>query len=89
MLCYIETTSLTDADHRELQRRSDTSVDHAAVLPADVVAVLTMFDAIERQQEESHITSHKRFADTINRFFDKLRTEENKYRTRMEELQVK
>ena len=63
-------------------------MDHAAVLPADVVAVLTMFDAVERQHEEAHNTAHKRFADAINRFFDKLRIEETKYRTRMEELEV-
>ena len=63
-------------------------MDHAAGLPPDVVAVLTMFDALERQKEESHNTAHKRFADSITRFFDKLQTEETKYNNRMEELQV-
>ena len=83
-----ETVSLADAAHREVQRRTEASVDHAAGLPPDVVAVLTMFDALERQKEESHNTAHKRFADSITRFFDKLQTEETKYNNRMEELQV-
>lgn len=80
--------SLADATHREVQRRTEASVDHAAGLPPDIVAVLTMFDALERQKEESHNTAHKRFADAITRFFDKLQTEETKYNNRMEELQV-
>ncbi len=84
----LETVSLADAAHREVQRRTEASVDHAAGLPPDVVAVLTMFDALERQKEEAHNTAHKRFADSINRFFDKLQTEETKYNNRMEELQV-
>lgn len=85
----IETVSLADAAHREVQRRTEASVDHAAGLPPDVVAVLTMFDALERQREDGHNNAHKRFADSINRFFDKLRTEETKYNNRMEELQVR
>ena len=85
---FIETVSLADAAHREVQRRTEASVDHAAGLPPDIVAVLTMFDALERQKEESHNTAHKRFADAITRFFDKLQTEETKYNNRMEELQV-
>ena len=80
--------SLADAARREVQRRSEASVDHAAGLPPDVVAVLTMFDALEREKEEAHNSAHKRFADSINRFFDKLQTEETKYNNRMEELQV-
>lgn len=80
--------SLGDAAHREVQRRTEASVDHAAGLPPDIVAVLTMFDALERKKEESHNTAHKRFADAITRFFDKLQTEETKYNNRMEELQV-
>lgn len=84
----LETSSLADAARREVQRRTEASVDHAAGLPPDVVAVLTMFDALERQKEEAHNTAHKRFADSINRFFDKLQTEEAKYNNRMEELQV-
>ena len=75
----LETVSLADAAHREVQRRSEASVDHAAVLPPDVVAVLTMFDASEREKEEGHNNAHIRFADSITRFFDKLRTEETKY----------
>ena len=85
---FTETVSLADAAHREVQRRTEASVDHAAGLPPDVVAVLTMFDALERQKEESHNNAHKRFADSITRFFDKLQTEETKYNNRMEELQV-
>ena len=85
----LETVSLADAAHREVQRRSEASVDHAAVLPPDVVAVLTMFDASEREKEEGHNNAHIRFADSITRFFDKLRTEETKYNNRMEELQVR
>lgn len=85
----LETVSLADAAHREVQRRSEASVDHAAVLPPDVVAVLTMFDASEREKEGGHNNAHIRFADSITRFFDKLRTEETKYNNRMEELQVR
>ena len=85
---FSETVSLADAAHREVQRRTEASVDHAAGLPPDVVAVLTMFDALERQKEEAHNSAHKRFADSINRFFDKLQTEETKYNNRMDELQV-
>lgn len=85
----VETVTLADAARREVQRRSEASVDHAAGLPPDVVAVLTMFDALERQKEDGHNNAHKRFADAINRFFDKLRTEETKYNNRMEELQVR
>ena len=85
----LETVSLADAAHREVQRRSEASVDHAAVLLPDVVAVLTMFDASEREKEEGHNNAHIRFADSITRFFDKLRTEETKYNNRMEELQVR
>lgn len=80
--------SLADAAHREVQRRSEASVDHAAGLPPDVVAVLTMFDAVERKKEDNHNAAHKRFADAVTRFFDKLHTEETKYNNRMEELQV-
>lgn len=88
-LASTETVSLKDAAHREVQRRNEASVDHAAGLPPDVVAVLTMFDAVERNKEESHNAAHKRFADTVTRFFDKLHTEETKYNNRMEELQVR
>lgn len=62
-------------------------MDHAAVLPTDVVAVLTLFDTAEREKDVSHSTAHKRFADAITRFFDKLQVEETKYNNRMEELQ--
>ena len=91
IVCFFfstETVSLADAAHREVQRRSEASVDHAAGLPPDVVAVLTMLDALERQKEDSHNTAHKRFADSITRFFDKLQTEETKFNNRMDELQV-
>lgn len=64
-------------------------MDHAAALPTDVVAVLTLFDKVERDREESHNTAHKRFTDAITRFFDKLQVEETKYNNRMEELQVR
>ena len=69
-----------------MQRRTEASLDHAAVLPTDVVAVLTLFDAAEREKEAAHSAAHKRFADTITRFFDKLHVEETKYNNRMEEL---
>ena len=83
-----ETEALAEAAHREVQRRAEASIEHAAGLPPDVVAMLTMFDALEKQKEESFNAAHKRFADSINRFFDKLRTEETKYNNRMDELQV-
>jgi hypothetical protein len=85
---FTETAALADAAHREVQRRSDASIDHAAALPADVVAVLTLFDENERKYEDDHCTAHKKFSDAITRFFDKIQAEEYKYNSRMEELEV-
>ena len=81
-------SSINDAANRELQRRGDAAVEHASGLPPDVVAVLTQFDGLERSKEEQHKQSHIRFKDTVERFFNKLQGEENKYRSRMEELEV-
>ena len=85
---FLETTALADAAHREVQRRRDASIEHAAALPADVVAVLTLFDEDERKYEEDHCTAHKKFIEAITRFFDKIQAEEYKYNSRMEELEV-
>ena len=51
--------------------------------------MLTQCDETEKQREEDHKEAHIRFKQTVERFFNKLQAEENKYRTRMEELEVK
>lgn len=79
---------LPENHRRELQRRSDASVDHASSLPPGVVSVLTQCDALEKQREELNTSVHNKLVDVIERFFKKLDGEEKKYRTRMEELEV-
>ena len=81
-------SSISDAANRELQRRGDTAIEHASGLPPDVVAVLTQYDNEERQKEEQHLQSHIRFRESVQRFFTKLQGEENKYKVRMDELEV-
>ena len=83
-----DTNALTEAHHREIQRRSDASVEHASVLPPDVVSVLTQCDQVEQAREELHQQSHGKLMITIEKFFTKLEAEEKKYRARMEELEV-
>lgn len=85
---FTDTSALTEAHRREVQRRSDAAIEHASVLPPDVVSVLTQCDQIEQQREEIHQQSHAKLMSTIEKFFSKLEAEEKKYRTRMEELQV-
>ena len=82
-------SSIAEACNRELQRRGEAAIEHASGLPPDVVAVLTQFDAEEREREEQHKQSHLKFRECVERFFNKLQTEENKYKTRMEELEVR
>lgn len=84
----LDTSALTEAHTREIQRRSDAAIEHASVLPPDVVSVLTQCDQIEQRREEIHQQSHGKLLETIEKFFTKLEAEEKKYRTRMEELQV-
>jgi len=84
----LDTNALSEAHRRETQRRSDAAVEHASILPPDVVSVLTQCDQVEQQREELHQQSHSKLMVTIEKFFSKLEAEEKKYRTRMEELEV-
>ena len=85
---FLGILSITDAANRELQRRGDAAIEHASGLPPDVVAVLTQYDNEEREKEEQHRQSHLRFKECVERFFTKLQGEENKFKTRMDELEV-
>ena len=71
-----------------MQRRGDAAIEHASGLPPDVVAVLTQYDSEERNKEDQHRQSHMRFRECVERFFTKLQGEENKYKVRMDELEV-
>ena len=41
-----DANALSEARHRENQRRSDAAVEHASVLPPDVLSVLTQCDQV-------------------------------------------
>ena len=85
---FTDTNALAEARHRENQRRSDASVEHASVLPPDVLSVMTQCDQVEQDRESLHQQSHGKLMITIEKFFTKLEAEEKKYRARMEELEV-
>ncbi|CAH1270799.1 Hypp4440 [Branchiostoma lanceolatum] len=80
---------LSDAAKREVQRRTDAEEEFTAVLPPDVVSILTQVNQAEREREERHQEAHRKFAETIRKFFQKLQMEENKYKDRMQELEVR
>ena len=82
-------SSLSDAEHRETQRRGDANIEHTASLPPFIVHWITRLDHPEKEREESHQAAHIRFVDVIERFFAKLQAEESKYRARMDELEVR
>ena len=88
-ISFAGTAGLIEAFQREMQRRSDTAIDHASSLPPDVVSVLTQCDALEKQREELYHEANKKLSDSVQRFFNKLEAEEKKYRARMEELEVR
>jgi hypothetical protein len=82
-------SSLSDAEHREAQRRGDANIEQTASLPPFIVHWITRLDQSEKEREESHQGAHIRFVDVIERFFAKLGAEETKYRARMDELEVR
>ena len=82
------TSSLTEAEHREAQRRAESNIEHTASLPAFIVHWITKFDVAEREREESNHAAHVRLVDAIQRFFTKLQAENTKYQAKMEELEV-
>ena len=45
-------------------------------------------DGAERVCEERHHSSHQKFVETIRKIYSKLQVEEEKYKDRLEELEV-
>lgn len=88
MLYLLGASSLSDAGRRETQRRADVNIEQTATLPPFILHWITRFDSIEKEKEEEHQACQKRFVDVIERFFAKVQIEENKYRARMDELEV-
>ena len=73
-----KTHGLNNAAKREVQRRSEAEQEFSAVLPPDVCAILTEGDEAERKAEEAHFKSHGKLSETIQKFFTKLQTEEER-----------
>ena len=77
---------LNESAKEETKRRSDAEEEFASVLPPDVAAVLTEGDQTERESEESHHASHRKFVEVMRKFLNKIRNEEKKYKDRLAEL---
>ena len=78
---------LDDSAKRETQRRSDEEQEYSSILPPDVLAVLTEGDEKERKAEEVHHAAHKKFAETVGKFFQKLQAEEARFKEKMADLE--
>ncbi len=79
--------ALDEAAKRETQRRSEAEQEFGMVLPPDVIAILTEGDEEERKAEDNHLGAHKKYADTITKFFQKLQTEEERFKEKLEDLE--
>lgn len=69
---------------REVQRRGAAQQDYAAVVPADIVAILTAGDREEHERGDAHVAAHVKFSEVIRKCFAKLEQEEKRYRDRWE-----
>lgn len=87
-LIFTGVSYLSDAEHRETQRRGDANIEQTASLPPFIVHWITRLDHPEKEREDRHQAAHIRFVDVIERFFSKLQAEETRYRARMDELEV-
>ncbi|XP_013391352.1 uncharacterized protein LOC106159584 [Lingula anatina] len=81
------TYELSESASREVQRRKDAEEELSTVLPPNVVAVLTQGDQYEREREEAHHSAHKKFVEATQKFLKKLEAEEQKFHTRMADLE--
>ena len=66
--------------------QSQTSIVYIHNRLSQVIAVLTDCDSRECEAEEGHVSAHVKFADAVRKFFNKLQTEEKKYKEKMDQL---
>lgn len=78
---------LAEAWKREQRRRGDAHNEISAVIPPNIVAVLTLNDEEEQKSEEEHHNSHKKYTETIKKLCSKLRAEHNKLKAKLSELE--
>ena len=77
------TRQLETATATETRRRVDVATES---VPAEVIAMVTEYDAEERELESLHVASHARFAAAVRRFIAKAKEENSKYETHMSQL---
>ena len=73
---------------RESSRRTQASHDLATHLPTDVIVILTTMDEQETTQVHACNDAHQKFVTLIEKYLNKFKTEQNKHRTKMDELAV-
>ena len=80
--------AVRDISARENSRRIEASHDLAANLPADVLAILTTMDEQEAIQVQTRDDAHQKFVAVVEKYLNKLMTEQHKHKTKMDELAV-
>ena len=82
-----QANQLLENAKREVQRRGAAQQDYGAVIPADIVAILTAGDKEEHEREEGHVAAQVKFSEVIRKCFAKLEQEEKRYQDRMGDLE--
>ena len=78
--------SMSEAFKGETQRRGAAHQELSAVIPLNILTIITEGDEDEGKAEEDHYTSHTKFGETIRKFAQKLEAEEKRFKDRLEEL---
>ena len=82
-----QANQLLENAKREVQRRGAAQQDYGAIIPADIVAILTAGDKEEHEREEGHVAAQVKFSEVIRKCFAKLEQEEKRYQDRMGDLE--
>ena len=73
---------------RESSRRTEASHDLVTHLPADVLAILTTMDEQETTQVHARDDVHQKFVTVVEKYLNKFKIEQDKHKTKMDELAV-